>query len=391
MREPIRIGVIGVGTMGFAHAKHLFQNKTKGAILSALCDVDDLRRDEISVYFPNVPFYATAEELFAAKVCDAVIVATPHYFHAPIGIAALKCGLHLLSEKPLAVQVSEARALLEVTAQSDKTFCVMFNQRTNPLFIKARELVKSGALGEPKRLTWIITNWYRTQKYYDSGTWRATWKGEGGGVLMNQAPHNLDLWQWIFGMPARIRAFCSEGKYHRIEVEDDALIYAEYENGATATFQTTTGEYPGTNRLELCGDRGKIVLENGTLKFWRLEVPERKFCFESQESFAKIPAQYEEMTFTAPKSAHGTIIQNFVDHILDPSVSLISDGSEAIREVTLANAAYLSSWRDCWVDLPLDAEGFDAELTKKCEDSKLNDGFAKRETVEYQERWQVRW
>ena len=252
------------------------------------------------------------------------------------------------------------------------------------------QLVRSGVIGQPKRLNWIITNWYRTQKYYDSGAWRATWSGEGGGVLMNQAPHNLDLMQWIFGMPARVRAFCAVGKYHRIEVEDEALIYGEYENGATAVFHTSTGEYPGTNRLEITGDRGKIVLENGCLKLWRLERPEREFCFDSDASFAKIPMEYEEMTFVSLKKAHGLVLQNFVNHILFGE-ELLSDGHEALNEVTLCNAAYLSAWQDRWVALPFDTEAFDAELKKRQDNSMQRDSVGITENGDYQERWQVRW
>ena len=266
----------------------------------------------------------------------------------------------------------------------------MLNQRTDPLYIKARQLIQGGVMGMPKRFHWIITNWYRTQKYYDSGSWRATWLGEGGGVLLNQAPHNLDIWQWLFGMPERIRAFCTKGKYHHIEVEDEALIYGEYANGATAVFQTSTGEYPGTNRLEITGDRGKMVLENGVLKLWRLKEAERTFCFEAQEPFAKIPMEYEEMSFSSKGSAHGRIIQNFVNHILFEE-PLISDGREGVRELTLSNCAYLSSWEDRWVTLPPENALFDRHLQALCKNSRLNQGNEAPQNAPYQERWRVRW
>lgn len=390
MTGILRIGVIGVGTMGYAHARHLAENKVEGARLTALCDINPKRRAELSDLFPNVALFEEAEQLFAAKICDAVIIATPHYAHPTIGIRAFECGLHVVSEKPMAVQLSAAKAFIEAAERSGKTFCVMFNQRCNPLFQKARDLVQNGVIGQPKRLNWIITNWYRTQYYYDSGAWRATWRGEGGGVLMNQAPHNLDLMQWIFGMPKRVRAFCSVGKYHHIEVEDEALIYGEYNNGATAVFHTSTGEFPGTNRLEITGDRGKMVLENGVLKLWRLQRPEREFCFESEKSFDRIPMEYEEMSFPSSHKAHGIVLQNFVNHILYDE-PLLSDGCEAIREVTLCNAAYLSSWQDSWVELPFDEKIFDAELEKRIAGSQIREYAAASENEEYQERWQVRW
>lgn len=390
MENIVRIGVIGVGNMGHAHARYLADGNVRHAELTALCDINELRRNELKDLFPNVPVFEDAEQLFSAGICDAVIIATPHYDHPKIGVRAFECGLHVVSEKPMSVQFSAARAFAEAADRSGKTFCVMFNQRTNPIFKKARELIQSGEIGVPKRLNWIITNWYRTQNYYDSGAWRATWSGEGGGVLMNQAPHNLDLLQWIFGMPARVRAFCSLGKYHNIEVEDEALIYGEYDNGATAVFHTSTGEYPGTNRLEITGDRGKMVLENGVLKFWRLECPEREFCFNSDASFAKIPMEYQEMTFSAVKKAHGVVLQNFVDHILFDE-ELLSDGREALNEVALCNAAYLSSWQDRWVAFPFDEGTFDEELKKLQASSFHRESVGKAENSEYQERWQVRW
>ncbi|MBQ8894277.1 MAG: Gfo/Idh/MocA family oxidoreductase [Clostridia bacterium] len=390
MDKTVRIGVIGVGTMGYAHARHLMEGKTDRAVLAALCDNDAKRLAELKTLFSGVPVFADADALLAAGLCDAVIIAAPHYAHPEIGIKAFEAGLHVLTEKPMAVQLSAAKAFACAAEKSGKVFCTMFNQRTDPLFVKTRELVRGGAIGAPKRLNWIVTNWYRTQKYYDSGSWRATWIGEGGGVLMNQAPHNLDLWQWIFGMPKRIRAFCAEGKYHNIEVEDEALIYGEYENGATAVFQTMTGEYPGTNRLEITGDRGKIVLENGILKLWRLQCAERKFCFESDQSFAKIPMEYEEFSFPRSKGAHGKIIRNFVNHILDGE-PLISEGKDAVYEVMLCNSAYLSSWQDRWVELPPDTDAFDAELEKRKKNSSRRDVSSAAENSDYQERWQVRW
>ena len=208
--------------------------------------------------------------------------------------------------------------------------------------------------------------------------------------ILNQAPHNLDIWQWLFGMPERIRAFCTKGKYHHIEVEDEALIYGEYANGATAVFQTSTGEYPGTNRLEITGDRGKMVLENGVLKLWRLKEAERTFCFEAQEPFAKIPMEYEEMSFSSKGSAHGRIIQNFVNHILFEE-PLISDGREGVRELTLSNCAYLSSWEDRWVTLPPENALFDRHLQALCKNSRLNQGNEAPQNAPYQERWRVRW
>jgi predicted dehydrogenase len=280
--------------------------------------------------------------------------------------------------------------MAETARKSGKIFAIMFNQRTNPVFRKAREIVRSGALGEPKRLVWIITNWYRTQSYYNSGGWRATWSGEGGGVLLNQAPHNLDLWQWIFGMPKRIRAFCYNAKWHNIEVEDDATIYAEYENGATATFITSTGEYPGTNRLEITGDLGKLVIEDGHLKWWRLAEHEREFCYTAQKGFFKPETEYEDIVPVEPETAHRGVLQAFADAILHGS-ELVARGEEGINELTISNAAYLSSWTDSWVELPLDHDAFARELDKRIEQSSQHECNNEQMSKNYNERWSVRW
>lgn len=247
---------------------------------------------------------------------DAVIVAVPHPLHGDIGMLCLNHGLHTLVEKPIDVSVSQAKRLAETAKKSGRVFALMLNQRTNPLFQKAREIVKSGQLGELKRSVWIITNWYRTQAYYDSGTWRATWAGEGGGVLLNQAPHNLDLWQWICGMPVQVTAFCDVARYHRIEVEDDATILVRYANGATGSFITSTGEFPGTNRLEISGTLGKLVLEGGVMKWWKLKEPEDKVRFESTVNFAKIDMDYEEIVQEGQETAHAGVLQNYADAIL---------------------------------------------------------------------------
>ena len=253
----------------------------------------------------------------------------------------------------------------EAAAKSNVKFGIMFNQRTNPLYAKAREIVQSGELGAPKRLVWIITNWYRTQAYYNSGSWRATWSGEGGGVLLNQAPHNLDLWQWIFGIPKRIRAFCSFGKYHEIDVEDDVTIYGEYDNGATATFITTTGDAAGTNRLEITGDKGKIVIEHGKLKWWKLAVPEREFCFTATEGFVTPETTYEEFTDDEPEG-HPIVLEKFAQAVLN-GTDMIAAGEEGLNSLSISNAAYLSAWTNNWAEIPTDEALFESFLKKQCE------------------------
>ena len=387
--RKVRIGVIGIGNIGSVHANALYMGKVENACLAALCDTSEKRRAELSELYPDVPIYSSADELIAADVVEAVIISTPHYDHPKIAIKAFDAGLHVLSEKPMAVYCLAAREMIAAADKSGKIFSVMFNQRNNKLFAKARELVRSGELGELKRVVSIVTNWYRKQAYYDSGDWRATWSGEGGGVLMNQAPHNLDLWQWICGMPEEIYAECEVAKYHNIEVEDDATVFARYKNGATGIFIATTGEFPGTNRMEISGTKGKIVIESGKLTHSALPIDEREYVkYPEKEKIAPTVTVYEDEKY----NGHILVIENFADAILN-GAPLVSDGREAINELTISNAAYLSAWTGEKIKLPMDDQRFYEMLQERIATSVKKEG-AEKETMsnsEYSSRWNTNW
>ena len=389
--DTCRIGVIGIGNMGSAHARSLREGRVPGMRLTAVCDIKEPRRRWAAETLPGVKVYDDFTALLDGGEVDGVIIATPHGLHPVIACQAFARGMHVLTEKPAGVSVGQVEEMNAAARASGRVFGIMFNQRTNPLFQRARELVRGGRLGVPKRLVWIITNWYRTQAYYDSGDWRATWSGEGGGVLLNQAPHNLDLWQWICGMPEEVTAFCDVAKYHRIEVEDDATIFTRYANGATGAFMTSTGEYPGTNRLEISGELGKLVLENGAMKWWRLRIPEPQVRFESKESFDAIDMDVEEITSDEPETAHAGILQNFANAILHGE-ALISPGEDGLSELTLSNAAYLSQWTgNRPIRLPMDEAAFDRELAARAEKSAFHDGGEAHPDGKYSVRWQVKW
>ena len=391
--DKVRIGIVGVGNIGTAHANTLFAGKVEGAVLGAVCDISSDRREFAKENYLGVEIFDDYNQMFASGLIDAVIVSTPHKLHCDIAMDALHAGLNVLVEKPVDITVSKAKAINELVKTTDKKFAIMFNQRTNDVFAKAREIVKSGALGELKRTVWIITNWYRTQRYYDSAGWRATWAGEGGGVLLNQAPHNLDLWQWICGMPIEVQANCEVGKYHNIEVEDDVTLLTRYENGATGMFVTSTGEFPGTNRLEISGTSGKIVVENGTLKWWKLPEDEREICFNATDLFPSIKCEYEEfVTQSKDGEAHKKIIQNYVNSILNGE-ELLSPGTDGIYELTLSNAAYLSSWKGgVPIKLPFDTQEFDTILGETQKNSKTNDPKEnKNASGKYSKRRQENW
>ena len=388
----IKVGVVGIGNIGFVHATSIFTGKVPGMRLAAVCDCDLKRQEVADKEFPGVAVYGSIDSMLQQADLDAVIIAVPHPSHSDLAMAAFAAGKHVLVEKPVDITVSKARQLNEAAAKSGKQFAIMFNQRTGGLFQKAKEIMQSGQLGQLKRSVWIITNWYRTQHYYDSGSWRATWAGEGGGVLMNQAPHQLDLWQWICGMPETVTAFYSEGKYHDIEVEDDATLHVRFPGGAEGVFITSTGEYPGTNRLEISGTKGKLVLEDGVLKHWILEQDERQVCGESTENFCRIPFTYQEYTQEKEVSGHMMILQNFANAILKGE-SLVAPGYEGIRELTLQNAAYLSAWKGSVpVQLPLDEQEYDAMLAKKQSHSAVGSQISEQNmNTQYSQRWQINW
>lgn len=367
--DKVRIGVIGIGNMGTTHARDLYENKVPNAELTAICDTNEDRLKWAKETFgENIKTFDNADALFEAKVIDAVMIATPHYDHPPLAIKAFEHGLHVLIEKPAGVYTKQVREMNEAAEKTDRVFAIMYNQRTNPLYQKLKDLIESGELGAIKRTNWIITNWYRPQSYYDSGGWRATWAGEGGGVLLNQDPHQLDLWQWTCGMPKRVRAFMDFGKFHDIEVEDDVTAYVEYENGATGVFITSTGETPGTNRFEVSGDMGKIVIEDDKMTFWRNRISERQFIKEFKGGFGAPECWKCEIPIVGKAEQHVGIMKDWVRAIRE-GTPLLAPGVEGIKGLTISNAMHLSAWLDDWVELPIDEDLFYEKLQEKIKSS----------------------
>ena len=386
----VKLGIIGIGNMGGAHLSCVRNGEIENLAAVAVCDINAEKLSTAKSRYADLVLFSNWKELVDSGTVDAVLIATPHCLHAEIACYALEKGLHVLSEKPVDCAYSAALRVNKAAKKSDKVFSIMFNQRTNSHFIKAKKLVSGGELGELKSVRWVITNWFRTQAYYDSGSWRGTWKGEGGGVLMNQAPHNLDLLQWICGMPSAVTAFCGIGKHHEIGVEDEATIVMDYPNGATGLFVISTGEYPGSNRLEINLSKGRIVIEGGKLMLWRLEKDSTEILTESESGFEEIPFEYSEITEYS-ETAHKGILKNFVDAILYGE-KLIAPGVEGINQLSIANAAYLSQSRaNSRIDLPIDADEYDtflsvmrsSEKDRQVENAeKLGEGYNKR--------WQVR-
>jgi len=353
----VRFGIVGLGNIGSLYARLLLDGKINRAELVAVCSRSP---DKLAPY-SRLKGFPKSEELIRSGAVDAVLIATPHYSHTPIGIDALQQGLHVLVEKPISAHKADCERLVGAHTNKQQVFAAIFNQRTDPFYIKIREMVRTSELGEMLRVNWILTTAFRPEAYYASGGWRATWSGEGGGVLLNQASHNLDLLQWMFGMPKRVRASCGLGRYHRIEVEDDVTAYLEYSNGATGIFITSTGEAPGTNRLEVAAERGKLVYENDTLTFTRNEVPTAEFSRTATGSFDSPPRFEARIPLEGHGGQHAEILQNFVDAILDRK-PLIAPAAEGIHSVELANAMLLSSLQDRTVELPMNSAEYEKVL-----------------------------
>ncbi len=372
--DEVRLGIIGIGGMGTNHALNIVKGLVPQMRLTTVADINDARLKWAKENLPeNVKCFSDGREMIDSGECDAVLIATPHYFHPEFVIYAITHGLHAISEKPAGVYTKQVREMNEVAEKSDRVFAIMFNQRTNCVYRKLHEMIESGELGALKRVNWIITDWYRTQSYYDAAGWKATWDGEGGGVLLNQCPHQLDLLQWLCGLPVKVRAFCHEAKWHDIEVEDDVTAYMEFANGATGVFVTTTGDAPGTNRLELTFEMGKIVCEHDKLIFDRLKVNEREFCKTEPNGFAKPPMERIEIETDGKNEQHVGVLKAFTDRILSGG-KLIAEGKEGINGLLLSNAMFLSSWLGKEVSIPFDEDLFLEELNKRRKLSKKKEG-----------------
>ena len=370
----IKYGIIGLGNIGTAHIRNIMENELlKDCKVVAIADLKQEKIDRIVNMYKDYKFetYLSGRKLIENASVDAVIIAVPHYDHPTLAIMALKKDINVIVEKPAGVYTKQVKEMNEVALNSKGLFTMMFNQRTNSLYKKMRELILSNEIGKIKRINWLITNWYRSQSYYDSGDWRATWEGEGGGVLFNQCPHQLDLLQWITGMmPKRVRAFCHYGKWHDIEVEDDVTAYMEYDNGATGVFITSTADTPGTNRFEVLGTGGKLVCENNELYLYKNEVDEREFNKTYKGGFGEPKHKVIKIETDGSNLQHVGIVKNFNDAIMGKD-KLFVEGVEGLNGVILMNAMELSGWLNEMVELPFDDDLYLEILNQKIKNSKI--------------------
>ena len=384
--KKVKIGIIGIGNMGSSHYHNILDGRVSDMDVVAVADINPQRLEfaketlakkrEKNPNLPDVALFSDASEMIKSSLLDAVLIAVPHYDHPRYAIEAMQAGLHVMCEKPAGVYTLQVK---EMIAEADKhpelKFGMMFNQRTNCVYRKMKEIIASGELGEIKRTSWIITNWYRPQAYYDSGAWRATWSGEGGGVLLNQCPHNLDLWQWICGMPTKVLTKMHFGKWHDIEVEDDVTTYVEYENGATGTFITTTGDTPGTNRFEVVCDGGTLICDGGSLIIKKLKMPESEFTKVNTVPFGSPECKTDKVETDGMNEQHIGVLKAFAGAILRGE-AMVADGREGLFGLTLSNAMHLSAWCGGEIELPFDEAKFKSLLMEKVKISRRKENIS---------------
>jgi len=363
--EKIRLGIIGIGNQGSTYAKKILQGDCPDFTVAAICDINPNRvawsKENLTA---EAVYFEKAEDMLSSGLIDACVVTVPHYDHPRYAIECMRRGIHVMVDKPAGVYTKQVREMNEEAKKHDVVFAMMFNQRTNHIYRKMKEMVDSGEYGQIRRTNWLITNWYRPQAYYDSGDWRATWSGEGGGVLLNQCPHQLDLWQWICGMPVSVQAFAKYGAWHDIEVEDDVTAFVEYANGATGVFITSTGDACGSNRFEIQMDKAKLVAEDDELTITVFDQSEPEFTKTNTIPFGHPNYINVELDTDGKNEQHVGVLNAWADAILRGG-KLIAHGSEGINGLTLSNAMHLSSWLGKKIELPIDEDVYYEELMKR--------------------------
>ena len=360
--DKVRIGIIGMGNMGQFHAKDILEGKVARGELTAVGSTSPKKLAEFEE--KGIKVYGSGEEMIDSGNIDALLIATPHYQHTSLGIAALDAGLHIMVEKPISAHKADAERLIaKAKSHPNQVFAGMFQLRVEPRYQKIREIVQNGELGELMRVLWIMTDWFRSEIYFQSGGWRATWKGEGGGVLLNQCLHQLDAMQWITGMPNRVSSHVGIGKWHDIEVEDDVTCYMDFPNGATGAFITSSGETPGSNRFEIAGTKGRLILENEKLTLTRNAIPSDEWCKTSKIGFQQPDTTVEEIPIPGSESPHAKLMTNFVNAIID-NEPLIAPGAEGIGSVELANVMVYSGIIGKAIELPMNGAEWETKLNE---------------------------
>lgn len=361
----IKLGVIGLGNIAKQHINNITSGAVQNCQITAICSRSgsDLAKEINAVHFTQY------QELIDSGLVDAVLIATPTLSHFEITQYALAKDLHVMLEKPIGLSSLEGEKLVALASAKTK-FALMLNQRTDPTFKKIKAIFDSGVLGELQRTHWTMTNWFRPDIYFQVSDWRATWKGEGGGLLVNQCIHNLDIFQWICGIPSEITAFSEFGKYHNIEVEDEVTAYLRYNNKATGVFIGSTGEAPGVNRFDIIGDKGSLHFDFGQLIQKLNNQSTAEFCANTDEMFGMPKVTETDITTTENVNQHAIIMNNFIAAI-NHDEPLIAPAASGLASLDIANAMLQSTWTKQAISLPLDRHAYQAQLNEKAAASQL--------------------
>lgn len=361
----VRFGVVGTGNIGSQHIDLLTSGEIDGALLAATASRSDESIDA------GIPHFNHHPAMFENAELDAVLIATPTMSHVKIAEAALERGLHVLMEKPIAMSVRQAEELI-AKAKPPLRFAVMLNQRFHPLYSRLKSLLTDNTIGDLQRINWVMTTWYRPDVYYKASRWRGTWPGEGGGLLINQCIHNLDVLQWLVGLPETLYARVGFGKYHEIDVEDEVTAMMTFGSGATGVLIASSGEAPGINRLELVGDLGTIICEDGAIVVQTTGMSVSEHCRTTNEMFGMPQFTAGAITDFSAINQHAVVISNFVAAI-SQGAELLTPGKEGLGSLQLANGMLLSAWTDSKITLPIDQNLFEAKLKGKIEESDLRE------------------
>lgn len=370
--KQVRAALVGFGGMGSKYAAMIRDGQIDGMVLTGVCCRNARGQQILREEYPAAAIYENVEDTLAhADDFDAVIIVTPHTSHVEIARQMVAAGKHVLLDKPAGVYARQVRELKEQADRAGVAFGMIFNNRVNPAFMKARELLQSGAVGTPVRAVWVCNTWFRTQAYHKSAPWRSSWNGECGGLLINQSQHYLDLWLWLLGMPDAVYADLSFGRYAPITVDDAVDMQLLYNNGLHGTFISSTGEAPGTNRLEIWGEKGRLCVEctdfGGRVILDENEISTTRFAEENTDIYAQLPHHTREFPVQENPELYQTVLRGFCDH-LRKGAPMIADGTDGLRAVELTNAAYVSGWMERKVRLPLDDTVFEELLHKKMEE-----------------------
>lgn len=373
MADKIRVAIVGVGVMGSKYADMIVSGEVKNMVLTGIVARNPKAREWASTLVtaegirPNI--YKDVDDMFAhAEEFDAVIIVTPHKTHEEIAVRAFELGKHVLCDKPAGATIGQAQNMTAASKQYAKVYGMIFHQHRYPKYLYIKQALEKGELGDLKRMLVVNSRYFRTAHYHRSGSWRSSWKGEGGGALINQGAHILDMWQWLFGMPEKLYAQISFGKYNDFKVDDEATINMRYANGATGVFLLTTGEAVWQERLEIVGTKGRMLLEDDTLRIYRYSKDSTEYiATEDVNSRENLTVTEEVMEFEKVKEPYVEMLENFAEAVFTGDSSILfAPGEDAINQLMLTNAAYYSAWKDVPVCLPLGAEEYEVAFMEQC-------------------------